>query len=97
MAEIRAGIDTLDRDLVALIACRYRYIEAAARVKTDRGTVRDEARKAAVIANAIDAARATGAPDDGIAAIWETLVEDSIARELRWFDGGAVDARPNDR
>lgn len=86
MAEIRAAIDALDRDLVALIARRYRYIAAAARVKTERAAVRDEPRKAAVIANAVAAARASGAPDDSIAAIWELLVEDSIARELGWFD-----------
>lgn len=86
MAEIRAAIDALDRDLVALIARRYRYIAAAARVKTERAAVRDEPRKAAVIANAVAAARDAGAPDDSIAAIWELLVEDSIARELGWFD-----------
>ena len=52
MKEVRAGVDALDRELVALLAQRFAYMDAAARIKPERGHVRDEARKAAVIANA---------------------------------------------
>lgn len=86
MGEVRAGVDALDRELVALLACRFRYMDAAARIKPERGQVRDEARKAEVIANARLAAQAEGAPADAIAALWEQLVEASISYELARFD-----------
>jgi isochorismate pyruvate lyase len=48
--------------------------------------VRDEARKAQVIANARAAAVAAGLPADDIAELWDALVEASIAYEMRVFD-----------
>ena len=44
MAEVRQGVDALDRALVTLLAERQRYMDAAARIKQDRGAVRDTAR-----------------------------------------------------
>lgn len=86
MAEVRAGVDALDRQLVTLLATRFGYMRAAARIKPDRGQVRDEARKAQVIAQARTAAEALGLPGDMIAALWEELVEASIAYELQHWD-----------
>ncbi|MGC6400839.1 chorismate mutase [Sphingomonas sp. FW199] len=86
MAEVRAGVDALDRQLVALLATRFGYMDAAARIKPERTMVRDEARKVAVIANARAEAERLGAPADRIAALWEMLVESSIAHELERFD-----------
>ncbi|MEE4351157.1 MAG: chorismate mutase [Pacificimonas sp.] len=86
MAEIREGIDDLDRRIVALLAERMRYIEAAARVKQDRGTVRDEWRKNDVIDKAARAAETADFPPDLARAIWEVLVEGSIAHEFVQFD-----------
>ena len=57
MAEVRAGVDELDRLLVSLIAKRFGYMDAAARIKPERGAVRDEWRKADVKAK-VDAAAA---------------------------------------
>jgi isochorismate pyruvate lyase len=86
MAEVRHGIDTLDAQIVALIGERFRYMDAAARIKPVRGQVRDEARKAQVIANAREAARQQGVPDAAIAELYENLIEGSIAYELVEFD-----------
>lgn len=86
MAEVRAGVDEVDRALIALLARRFAYMDAAARIKPERGQVRDEARKAQVIANAVAGARAAGLPEAPIAAVWEHLVEASIAYELAAFD-----------
>lgn len=86
MAEIRAGIDALDRHIVTLLAERLRYIEAAARVKTDRNAVRDEWRKADVIAKACATAEAQGLPTDLVTQLYERLVEYSIAHEFDRFD-----------
>lgn len=82
MTEVRAGVDALDVELVALLARRFGYMRAAARIKPERGHVRDEARKVEVIDNAVAAARAAEIPAAAIGAMWETLVEASIAYEM---------------
>lgn len=86
MTEVRAGVDALDQALVRLIARRYGYMDAAARIKTDRNVVRDEARKAQVLDNVEQAARDHNLPAEEIRALWEGLVESSIAYELRAWD-----------
>lgn len=82
MAQVRAGIDALDAQIVALLADRFAYMRAAARIKPHREDVRDEARKAAVIAAARAEARAHRVPEALVADLWERLVEGSIAYEL---------------
>jgi isochorismate pyruvate lyase len=86
MTDVRAGVDSLDRELVALLARRFAYMDAAARIKPGREAVRDEGRKAEVIANARAAAAAAGVPDAVVADLWERLVEASIAYEMARFD-----------
>ena len=86
MTEVRAGVDAVDRALVALLVERFAYMDAAAHIKPERGQVRDEARKAQVIDNAVTAATAAGLPEAPIAALWNDLVEASIAYELAAFD-----------
>jgi isochorismate pyruvate lyase len=86
MAEVRAGVDAVDRTLVALLARRFGYMDAAARIKPERGHVRDEARKAQVIAQARAEAVRLGVPEAVVADLWERLVEASIAYELEAFD-----------
>jgi len=92
MLEVRAGVDRIDRELVALLARRFGYMEAAARIKPDRGIVRDDARKAQVIDNVRSHARAAGIPETVVAAVWEALVEGSIAYELDRFDALRTEA-----
>lgn len=86
MPEVREGVDALDAELVALLAKRFGYMRAAARIKASRDAVRDEARKASVIAAAVAEAEARGIPGDVIADIWERLVEGSIAYEFAEWD-----------
>lgn len=86
MAQVRAGVDATDRALMDLLDRRFGYMRAAARIKNDRGVVRDEARKAQVIANARADALARDLPAEALAAIWEQLVETSIAYELVEWD-----------
>lgn len=86
MAQVRAGVDSLDRQIVALLADRFAHMRAAARIKEYRGEVRDEARKAEVIANVRAYAGQMGLPVDAIGDIWGHLVEVSIAYELAEFD-----------
>ncbi|MBX7457251.1 chorismate mutase [Qipengyuania sp. 1NDH17] len=86
MREVRLGVDATDRELMELLDRRFGYMRAAARIKTDRNVVRDEARKAEVIDNAVTDARKRDLPHEKIAQIWDLLVETSIAYELEEWD-----------
>jgi isochorismate pyruvate lyase len=86
MAEVRHGIDRLDEQIVALLNDRFRYMDAAARIKQERGAVRDEARKAEVIANVSRHATEAGIPTSIVEELYERLVEGSIAYEFDKFD-----------
>jgi len=86
MTEVRAGVDDVDRQLVALIARRFGYMDAAARIKPDRSAVRDEWRKADVKAKVDRAAEAAGVDRALMSRLYEDLIETSIAHELEEFD-----------
>ena len=86
MAEVRAGVDAVDAELVALLVRRFAYMDAAARIKPERGAVRDEARKADVLAKVRGHAVAHGLSPERIAAVWDMLVEQSIAHEFAVWD-----------
>lgn len=86
MAEVRRGVDALDREIVNRLAERFRYMDAAARIKPEREAVRDEARKAEVLRNVSAHAREDGAPEAAIAELYDRLIEASIAYEFDRFD-----------
>ncbi len=86
MAEVRTGVDDVDRQVVALIARRFGYMDAAARIKPDRSAVRDEWRKADVKAKVEAGAAAAGIDRGLVSRIYEDLIETSIAYELDVFD-----------
>lgn len=86
MTEVRAGVDAVDSALIAFLTRRFGYMDAAARIKNSRNVVRDEARKAQVIANVETAASQAGLPVEAITGIWENLVEASIIYELSAWD-----------
>ena len=86
MTDVRVGVDAVDRELARLIGIRFAFMDAASRVKQQRSEVRDEQRKAAVVANARANARANGWSPDIAEALWEQLVEASIAYEFEAFD-----------
>ena len=86
MTEVRAGVDEVDRQIVALLARRFGYMDAAARIKPDRESVRDEWRKADVLAKVGAAAAAAGIDKLLLARLYEDLIETSIAHELRRWD-----------
>ena len=81
MAEVRQGVDALDRALVQLLAERQRYMDAAARIKPDRSVVHDDARIEDVVAKVLAAAGPAGAEP-----VWRTLIDRCIAHEFETFD-----------
>ena len=86
MTEVRAGVDDVDRQLVALLKRRFDYMDAAARIKPDRAAVRDEWRKADVLAKVDASAADLGVDRQLMARIYEDLIETSIAHEFEEYD-----------
>jgi isochorismate pyruvate lyase len=86
MTEVRVGVDALDRLLVAVLAERQRYMDAAARIKPDRGAVRDAARIEEVVAKVKAQAREAGLSEAIAEPVWRTLIEQCIAYEFESFD-----------
>jgi len=86
MAEVRAGVDAVDRQLVRLIATRQGYMEAAARIKPDRDSIRDEARIEQVLENVQRLSWEMGLSWFIAEPVWRTLIERCIAHEFEVFD-----------
>src|SRR5258707_13228391 len=92
MAEVRQGVDALDRLLVAVLAERQRYMDAAARVKQDRASVHDSARIEDVVAKVKAAARSGGLSEAIAEPVWRTLIDRCIAHEFAVWDALRQDA-----
>lgn len=86
MQDVRVGVDATDAALVALLVDRFGYMRAAARIKRDRQSVRDEARKAQVLDNVAALAEQRGLPARRLRAVWNELIEQSIAYEFDIWD-----------
>lgn len=86
MADVRQGVDALDRALVGLLAERQRYMEAAARIKQDRGTVRDATRIEDVVGKVKAQAREAGLSEAIAEPVWRTLIDRCIAYEFGAWD-----------
>lgn len=86
MVEVRQGVDALDRALVALLAERQRYMDAAARIKPNRDAVHDEARIEDVVSKVLTAAQAHHLSPDIAEPVWRTLIDRSIAHEFSVYD-----------
>jgi len=81
MEDVRAEIDRLDRALVALMAERQAYIEAAARIKDRESEVRLEWRIEDVVAKVLASARREGLSPAIAEPVWRELIDRCIAHE----------------
>lgn len=89
MEEVRRGIDSLDREIVALIARRARYVEAAARFKTSESSVRAPQRQKSMLDARRRWAKEEGLSPDMIEKLYQTLIDYFIQREIeRWQASG---------
>jgi isochorismate pyruvate lyase len=78
MSDVRAGVDEIDR--------RQGYMDAAARIKTDRATVLDEARIKDVLAKVRAEAESQGLEWSIAEPVWRKLMERCIAYEFDVWD-----------
>ena len=86
MAEVRHGVDALDRALVQLLAERQRYMDAAARIKPDRSVVHDDARIEDVVSKVPAAAGPAGLSPAIAEPVWRPLIDRCIAHEFETWD-----------
>ncbi len=86
MTDVRAGVDEIDRMLVALIARRQGYMDAAARIKTDRKVVRDEKRILEVLAKVKAECERQGLSWTIAEPVWREMMERCIAYEFVVWD-----------
>ena len=86
MVEVRQGVDALDRALVALLAERQRYMDAAARIKPNRDAVFDQARIDDVVEKVLAAAQPAGLSADIAEPVWRLLIDRCIAHEFAKYD-----------
>ncbi|MBI1188476.1 MAG: chorismate mutase [Alphaproteobacteria bacterium] len=92
MADVREGVDEIDRLLAPLIARRQGYMDAAARIKPERAAVRDEARIAQVLENVRRNGDAVGLSWAIAEPVWRAMMEACIAYEFEVYD--ALRANP---
>lgn len=82
MAEVRAGIDTLDKQLVDMLTLRAAFIDRATQLKQGNGwPARIPERVEEVVSNVRQEAEATGLDPELIERLWRQLIDWSIDRE----------------
>ena len=86
MADVRAGVDAIDRALVSLLVARQAYMHAAARIKQSREAVYDADRIEDVIAKVLAEAKTQGLSADIAEPVWHKLIERCIAHEFTVWD-----------
>jgi chorismate mutase / prephenate dehydratase len=85
VGDLRARIEAVDQELVALVGERARLARAIGLEKRRSGSpTLDPEREASVIRRAVEAGRREGLPDEGVRALFWTLV--GLCREAQ-LDG----------
>ena len=83
MSEVRAGVDALDRQLVAILAERQGYMEAAARIKPAETDVVVPWRIEEVVSNVLAEAPKYGLSERIAEPVWRVLIEKCIEHEAK--------------
>ena len=79
MAEVRAEIDRIDREIVALLAERAGYVRQAARIKKERSQIVDAARIEDVVAKTKAVAEDLGLAPELVESLYRLMIERFIA------------------
>ncbi len=89
MAELRAAIDALDGEIVALFARRAGYIDRAIELKPTEGMPARIGPRVEDVVDKVRAAAGARGLDPALAeAVWRQVIEWSIAREERILGPG---------
>jgi isochorismate pyruvate lyase len=82
LAEVRAGIDALDREIVALIARREQLVRRAGTLKADTAAVRAPARVEQVVERVRGVAQEQGASPDVVERTYRAMIAAFVDLEL---------------
>ncbi|WP_439888640.1 chorismate mutase [Pseudomonas sp. MBLB4123] len=94
LAQVRAHIDRLDRQLVALLAERGAFVAQAARFKSDTDEVRAPQRVEQVIAKVRELSRELGADPEVTEQVYRSMIAAFIQAELA--EHAALAQRPTE-
>ena len=86
LSEVRENIDRLDKIIVDHLAERTEYVLQAARFKGARSSVRDTSRIDSIVNRVRALAEEKGLDSNMIESIYRHLIEQSIAREVIYWD-----------
>lgn len=90
MADIRAEIDRLDRQVIALLGQRFAYVKAASRFKTSETAVKAPDRVQSMLQQRRAWAEEEGLNGDAIEALYRDLVNHFIAEELKHWQRNSI-------
>lgn len=93
MADVRAGVDAVDIELVHLLVRRQGYMEAAARIKPTRDQVVVPWRIEEVVDNVLAEAKRLGLSPRIAEPVWRLLIEKCIEHEMQTFDSFASETK----
>jgi len=91
MADIRAEIDRLDRQVVALLGQRFAYVRAASKFKTSKTTVRAPERFQAMLKQRRIWAEEEGLNADAIEKMYQYLVNHFIDEEMKHWQQSKIE------
>jgi len=73
MQQIRSEIDAMDRDIIAILGKRFKYVQAAAKFKTSETSVRAPERFKAMLTQRREWAELEGLSADAIEKMYRVL------------------------
>jgi isochorismate pyruvate lyase len=91
MADIRAEIDRLDRQVVALLSQRFAYVKAASKFKTSETTVKAPERFNAMLGQRRVWAEEEGLNADAIGKMYRDLVNYFIDEEIEHWKQSKIE------
>lgn len=88
LAEVRGRIDSIDREIVNLIAQRQRWVVRAGQMKRDETGVRAPRRVEQVVARVRRMAPKAGASPDVVEVTYRAMIDGFIALEMSVLEAG---------
>lgn len=86
MAEVRSGVDAIDRHLVQFMAIRQGYMEAAARIKPSKNHVIDQWRMEDVVTKVLASSRQHGLSPQIAEPVWREIIARCTAHEMATYE-----------
>ena len=90
MEDIREAIDTIDQEIISLIGKRAQYVYAAAKFKTNAGSVKATDRVQKMMTQRRQWAEASQLDPDLIEQLYQNLVHYFVQKEMQAWENQSV-------